>query len=644
MIRKLLAFVLLLCALVACAGAEMRSYTYGGSGHDILCDAAVSADGRIVLTGTTESSDGTLSSRTKTGRSGWALCIDMQGNVLWNYCTRRGSHDTLRYPVFLGDGSVAMLLDTSHDGLYEVVWILLDKDGSEIGRKTLDSRGTPWIVRSGGVYDAYQSGYVVNALNKKTTEQLSLLYTFDGELVREMDYVEGDYFPVPVLPDGTRITIENDQDLPLDVTVTFTTPQEETASAESGFYTFTDAPPETLRQALAASAWHDARVLCGACDKLNGSWRYTQMVLSNADGLWLCCGVYDEESGWQLEASRQSIRQDAAPQLIPIAQRDSFTPDTIRAAGGCEFFEIRYSDVTLLWGYQPRWEGFVLCEATLKSGETISVSGDTLWSVPSSDYLYHDFGYTLESFTLSRLPESLAQARQRAAVLPQSDRSKVRLIGLDNSFPRIPLYAEPSESSPAIAHYMCGVNGETVQEGEDFTRVRIGNTEGYIPRYHVLIGGERAQMEYDTSGAPGLVYGQAPQPLLISPEEGAAVMAELAPETPIEILGRPAGSSYLQVRTSGGQAGFMPDTQVLIGWEDFDGHFTLKVIPESGALLYSQPDENSTPIGQCRSGAQVGRLVEYEYVQGWQRVIIEGYDGYMRSQELEYVQTFTVMP
>jgi len=222
--RKLLLTILLLCALISSAQAETRSYTYGGSGCDILYEAVVSADGRIVLTGTTDSSDGTLSTRTKTGRSGWALCIDAQGNVLWNYCTRIGSNDTLRYPVFHADGSVTMLLDTSHSGLYEVVWIKLDVQGREVARKTLDSRGVPWVVRAGGLLDAYQSGYVVDALNKKTTEALSLHYTFDGEFSRETPYTESDYFPAPILPDGTRIEIKNDQDLPLDVTVSFVTP------------------------------------------------------------------------------------------------------------------------------------------------------------------------------------------------------------------------------------------------------------------------------------------------------------------------------------------------------------------------------------------------------------------------------------
>ena len=112
MMRKWLFLALLLCALAHGAIAETRSFTYGGSGHDILYEAAVSADGRIVLTGTTDSDDGTLSSRTKTGRSGWALCIDAEGHILWNYCTRIGSYDTLRYPVFRADGQVSMLLET----------------------------------------------------------------------------------------------------------------------------------------------------------------------------------------------------------------------------------------------------------------------------------------------------------------------------------------------------------------------------------------------------------------------------------------------------------------------------------------------------------------------------------------------------
>ena len=646
MVKKLFRLVLLLCTFVCCACADTQSFTYGGSGHDILYEAAVGANGHIVLTGLTDSADGTLASRTKTGRSGWALCIDTEGSVLWNYCTRLGSYDTLRYPVFRADGSVSMLLETSHSGLYEVVWILLDQNGHEISRKMLDSRGMPWVVRAGGIYDAYQSGYVVDALNKKTTEETSRLYTFDGEPSIEVGFVQEPYFPDAVLPDGTRITIENDQDLPLDVTVTFSAPEDAGNAQESGFYTFTDQPPETLAAALDASPWRNANILSGCYDRLNGSLRYAQMILRDQQGYLLLCGVYDESTGWQLEASRQALRQDMPPQLLAIAERDSFTPDTIRAAGGCEFFEIRYPDAAYLWGYQPRWARFVLCEATLKSGERINVIGDTLWSSPAFEHLYHDFGYSLENFDLSRLPASLEEARQRAAAMPQSSRNLGRLMGNDNSLPRIPMYAQADEASAVMAHYMCGVSAEVLNEGDDFTLVRIGSLQGYVPRYNVLIGGERAEMEYDTAGAPGLVYGQAPQPLRLSPDAASDTIHEIDPAVPVEILGRPAGAEYLQIRTQDGRIGFMHDTHVLLGWEDFGGYYTLMVTPENSdsALLYSAPDETSPPIGQCMAGALVGRLVEYEYRQNWQRVIIQGYDGYMRAADLQNIEAFTIMP
>ena len=78
--RGMTAVALLLCLL--CARALAQAYTYGGSGSDALDELAVSGDGRIVMTGYTNSSDGTLASRTKTGRSGWVLCVDAQGNAV----------------------------------------------------------------------------------------------------------------------------------------------------------------------------------------------------------------------------------------------------------------------------------------------------------------------------------------------------------------------------------------------------------------------------------------------------------------------------------------------------------------------------------------------------------------------------------
>ena len=97
---RFLTILLLLCMVCAFALAEPRVYTYGGSGHDQMSGGAVSTDGRIVVTGLTTSTDGTLSSRTKSGHTGWALCVDAQGNVLWSFCSRLGSGDRMDAPVF----------------------------------------------------------------------------------------------------------------------------------------------------------------------------------------------------------------------------------------------------------------------------------------------------------------------------------------------------------------------------------------------------------------------------------------------------------------------------------------------------------------------------------------------------------------
>lgn len=287
--RKLFLILVLLCALFASAHAQTRSYTYGGSGHDILYDAAVSTDGRIVLTGTTDSADGTLAERTRAIRCGWALCIDTQGNVLWNYTTRRGSYDTLRYPVFLEDGRVAMLLDTSHNGLYEVQWILLDQDGNEIERWSLISRSMPWVVRSWGVLDAYSSCYVVRCMIKKTTEEEYLVYELraygDEGPVDITTPTEEPYYPSPMLPDGTRITIENDQDVPLDVTVTFA----------SSSYTLRVTSDESIA-ALLYNAPDENSTPIGQClpgtqvtllDSIDGSEKWMHVTIEGYEGYML---------------------------------------------------------------------------------------------------------------------------------------------------------------------------------------------------------------------------------------------------------------------------------------------------------------------------------------------------------------------
>ena len=177
--------------LGAGALAEPRAFTYGGSADDALGSITVSEDGRIVMAGYTNSSDGTLANRTKTGRSGWALCIDAQGEVLWSFCTRLGDHDVLTAPVFHEDGSVTLILEAEvlSTGEQEIELIRLDRAGAVVFRRTL--------MKTGGearyVNYAYRTseGYIVGWSDEKATPLGSALFDWDANRVRETGPLPG---------------------------------------------------------------------------------------------------------------------------------------------------------------------------------------------------------------------------------------------------------------------------------------------------------------------------------------------------------------------------------------------------------------------------------------------------------------------
>ena len=641
--KKVLCLFALFVLFAAGACAQQR-FIYGGSSVDYFLQAAVSPDGRIVMTGLTDSVDGVLSSRTGTGRAGWALCVDAEGNVLWSFTTQLSKYDMLRYPVFRADGSVTMLADTSPAGAYEVWWLHLDAQGQLIEKKRLRSETGSRICSGWGVQEAYQSGYVVAVMDKKAATTTCYKYTFDGEFVWEIPTTGEAYFPEAHLQDGTLVTAGSTEgDMP-DGLLTLTRMGED-GWLENGFFAF-DTPPAGLDEAFASGA-PGSEVLCCYADRMDGQWRYALALLSDAQGYALCCGVY-EEGRWQVEFSHAAIPAGVVPELIPDAVMDGYTPDTVAAAGGCQFFMLLCGDVTMQWGYQERWGRFVLGETVLESGEAVDVSGDTLWLNDRFTHVYHDFGYSLENFDASRLPRSVEEAVRRAEALPQSDRRLARLNSHERSEPHIAMHTEPDEDSPVVAYYLSGVDAETVQEGEYYTLVRVGDMQGYIQNGCVLVGGERAQLDYNKGGYPGAVYGgfeYAQRPVLDGPGGGAVTL--LAPGTRLEILGRAAGTNMLQVRLAGGRVGFMDDTHVLQGFRHYDGYYTLRVVPQDGsdrALLYTEPDEHSAPIGACLAGDEVGRLVARQYTEGFVRVIIEGYVGYMHAGNLDNVEHLTQMP
>jgi len=172
---------LLLFMETACA----QRYIYGGSADDILGEVAVGSDGRMVMTGYTNSADGTLSARTKKGRSGWALCIDAQGDVIWSFVSRLGNHDIMSSPVIHEDGSVTLILEAETDVSQEMEAIRLDCEGNVLNRKTMQKTGGGieylWVAPP-----LWHEGYVLEEMDDKAGSVGFSLYDYDGNRIAQL--------------------------------------------------------------------------------------------------------------------------------------------------------------------------------------------------------------------------------------------------------------------------------------------------------------------------------------------------------------------------------------------------------------------------------------------------------------------------
>ena len=67
--------------------------TYGGSGKEEVCGTTVFPDGRCLLVGYTSSTDGVVQGGTGNGKDAWAVCIDAQGRLLWQFTSSLAGDD-----------------------------------------------------------------------------------------------------------------------------------------------------------------------------------------------------------------------------------------------------------------------------------------------------------------------------------------------------------------------------------------------------------------------------------------------------------------------------------------------------------------------------------------------------------------------
>ena len=126
-----LLFALALAASLACAArAEGWKRAYGGRGEDRLTELAP-APGGLLAVGTSFSSDGDLSDRTRSGETGWALRVDAEGNVLFSVSSAHAGRARMEHPFAHADGSFSCVLRGDGAG---AEWLRLSERGRVTAR------------------------------------------------------------------------------------------------------------------------------------------------------------------------------------------------------------------------------------------------------------------------------------------------------------------------------------------------------------------------------------------------------------------------------------------------------------------------------------------------------------------------------
>lgn len=221
---------LLLCLMLTPAFSLAQTKTYGGSGFDSLGGIAAGPDDRIVMTGVTESSDGTLDTRTKTGQCGWVLCIDSNGEVLWNFCRHAAKYERMEAPVVHPDGTVTVVFWTEQSGIGKLELIRLSQEGEMITiTPILEAADNMTHVR---VCGCEPEGYAVLEMNKQTQRIRYMLYDWEGQFLRELADYEGSVPFSAILSDGTRVSTQDIEQNMVDVLVTFESPEQQTGLSD----------------------------------------------------------------------------------------------------------------------------------------------------------------------------------------------------------------------------------------------------------------------------------------------------------------------------------------------------------------------------------------------------------------------------
>ncbi len=191
--RRIMVLLLLFLCIVHGAMAG-KTWYIGGSRADVI-ESITADETHVVMAGYTFSSDGTLSDRTKTGRSGWITCLGQNGETLWNFCSRNSSNDEMHCPVIHSDGTITVLLYSGGHEKQQIELLRLNLEGKLQERILLLEQSTSEAEKAGEYFlsempESWQGGYTIVGFReqgKSTDTSWMKVYDFDGRLLYTVD-------------------------------------------------------------------------------------------------------------------------------------------------------------------------------------------------------------------------------------------------------------------------------------------------------------------------------------------------------------------------------------------------------------------------------------------------------------------------
>ncbi len=389
---------------------------------------------------------------------------------------------------------------------------------------------------------------------------------------------------------------------------------------ENAIYAFSDAWPQALTSAVADTPLASATPVEGYLAFRDGASAHGAAVARDSAG-YLLAVFQGEGDDWQAAYSRQALRQDALPQVWNQALAEEWSGVDIAAYDGSDQFDLIYTDVRYTW--QAEGDTWRLTRALLPVANVVVDDHQLYWN---EETVFYPQETTLSGFAEEAFPRTLLAAQANAAASAQQDLSRGVTTGSNEEDFPVTLYAAPSGGSTVVGYYAAGVEAQVLDQGSGYVKLEFGGSfSGWTEETHFLAGasedtGHQLQGEITIASPLAGKYCS----LLDAPKADASSLALLGVQVQVRVLGVTADGDYLHVALTDGQTGYLPAASVSAGdvWITSD-------VRENRLNLRQSPSTKSQTLGKYFGGVKAQRLYAPPADEGWMRVSIGGYTGWM---------------